>query len=377
MQDLPAPGRIFGVVDINTNRERLVARKADRNASPDEWLQIQPGRDRLHDNRAFHQLRDLVRLSLDLYANRHRLRALQAVDRQRDQEPPSRKYDRVVKVLHDNRTEIPASAMRQIERELVDARNAALLEERSLDRRAALLAPLATAGMMALALTHELSREVQFLKLTGGQLRRFARSHSMPDLADIAGRFDDAQRRLDSLRRLFAPLLSNVDLEATERLSVRVVVKQSVEAMRILMPRVGFDLSGIPTDLRFPVGSLVDWNAILQNVLANAWNAMLDSHQARVAFTGGRGVRNSEWLRVSDTGQGLGVPLDEAAQLFEPFERRLVIDDDKRSIAIGGQGLGLAIVRMIAARRSATVGFIEPEKSFSTTFVISWKGASQ
>ncbi len=59
MQDLPAPGRIFGAVEIDTNHERTVAQKA----KPGEWLQIQPGRDRLHDNPAFFQLRDLVRFS--------------------------------------------------------------------------------------------------------------------------------------------------------------------------------------------------------------------------------------------------------------------------------------------------------------------------
>jgi hypothetical protein len=82
MQDLPAPGRIFGAVEVDTNHERAVALKA--HAEPGEWLQIQPGRDRLHDNHAFGQLRDLVRLSLDFYANRFRLLALQEAEKMRE-----------------------------------------------------------------------------------------------------------------------------------------------------------------------------------------------------------------------------------------------------------------------------------------------------
>ena len=120
---------------------------------------------------------------------------------------------------------------------------------------------------------------------------------------------------------------------------------------------------------------MAEWNAILQNVLANAWNAMLDSEQAAMAFVGGNDSRGNQWLRISDTGKGLGLPLDQASTLFEPFERRLEISRDNRSIAIGGQGLGLAIVRMIAHRRSARVAFVKPNAGFSTTFEISWRGA--
>ena len=101
---------------------------------------------------------------------------------------------------------------------------------------------------------------------------------------------------------------------------------------------------------------------------------MLDSEQCEMSFRGGKEKSGNEWLRISDTGQGLGVSLNEAPKLFEPFERRLKISEDKRSIAIGGQGLGLAIVRMIAHRRLAKVEFVAPEERFSTTFEIAWKG---
>lgn len=373
MQDLPAPGRIFGAVDVDTNHERAVAHKS-RDRSGD-WLEIQPGRDRLKDNQAFDQLRDLVRFSLDFYANRYRLLDLHAAEKKREKEPPSKKYDRAIQVLESNKNEMPASVFREIRREIVEARKASAAEEGAIDRRAAFFAPLASAGMVALALNHEISRESSFLNRIGGQLRRIAKEHAIPELGKIAEEFGEAKRRLDSLRELFAPLLSDTDKSATDRLRVRVVVEQTVEAMRVLMPRVAFDWSGIPSDLRFPVGSLAEWNAFLQNILSNSWNAMLDSKKADVSFRGGKDRSGREWLRVSDTGQGLGVPLTETEKLFEPFERRLKISADKRSIAIGGQGLGLAIVRMIARRRSADVAFVEPEEGFSTTFEISWRGA--
>jgi signal transduction histidine kinase len=375
MQDLPAPGRIFGAVNIDTNHERAVAEKLG--ARPGGWLQIQPGRDRLHDNAAFLQLRDLVRFSLDFYANRFRLLALRAVEEGREREPASQKYDRVIKVLDRSKTDIPAPTFREIRREVVQARKAVTTEEEAVDRRTALLAPLATAGIAALALNHELAREIRFLDRIRAQLRTISKKHSIPELAQIADEFDEVKGRLDSLQELFAPLVSDADTAATDRLKVRAIVEQTVSSMRTLMPGVKFRPPEIANDLRFPLGSLAEWNALLQNVLSNAWNAMLDSEKAEVGFSGGRNGREVEWLHVSDTGKGLGIPLPEASKLFEPFERRLVISQDKRSIALGGQGLGLAIVRMIARRRSASVRFVEPDPGFTTTFEISWRGAKK
>jgi signal transduction histidine kinase len=208
-------------------------------------------------------------------------------------------------------------------------------------------------------------------------LRRIAAKHAIDELKQIATEFDEARRRLDSLRELFAPLLSDEDKAATDRLKVGAVVDQTIRGMRALMPGVNFDKSGVPENLRFPLGSLADWNAVLQNVLSNAWNALLDSSEARIAFIAGREKSGREWLHVSDSGQGLDVPLTEAEKLFEPFERRIKISNDKRSIAIGGQGLGLAIVRMIAHRRSASVAFVTADEGFSTTFEIAWRGAKR
>ena len=197
------------------------------------------------------------------------------------------------------------------------------------------------------------------------------------NLTALVEELDRAASRLGALRELFEPLLTVEDRHAADRLRVDRVVRQVVEAFRPLMGRVSFDLRGIPEALRFPVGAFAEWSAVLQNLLTNAWNAMLDADQAMVAFEGGRGARANEWLCVSDTGVGLDVPLEQSETLFEPFERRLTISNANRSIAMGGQGLGLAIVRMIARRRTARVAFVRPKPGFATTLQMSWKGAPE
>lgn len=377
MQDLPAPGRIFGAVEISTNHERDAAPTSGTKQEQREHLEILSGRDRLKDNEAFYQLRDLVRFALDFYANRFRLLDLEAIERDQQGASAAKKYSRVITLLERNKRQMPASVFRDVKREVSEARKASIAEEKAIDRRAALLAPLASAGMAALALNHEISRENSSLSRIANELRTIAAKHQLKELVELADEFDKARHRLESLYELFAPLLSDMDKSATDRLRVRAVVEQSVGAMRALMPGVEFDLTGIPPSLRFPLGSLAEWNALLQNVLSNAWNAMLDSERTEVSFRAGKDSRGHEWLHISDTGQGLDVPLSEANELFEPFERRLKVSADKRSIAIGGQGLGLAIVRMIARRRAAEVAFIEPPEGFSTTFEIAWRGAKQ
>ena len=373
LEDLPAPGRILGSVEIDTNHERTVAE--DRRAPPRQWLQIQPGRDRLAENVALEQLRDLVRFSLDFYASRFRLLSARSAEKRRAKEPPSRVLSRAVAVLESSRRDIPSSAYQEVRRELTAARKMAANEEERLDRRAVLLAPLATAGMTALALNHELAREVVLLKRARSELQTMAVTSEAPELARVSDDIASVARRFDAVRQLFDPLLAGEDRDATDRLRVGGVARQVVRAFAPVMGRVTFDTGAVPDELRFPVGSFAEWNAVLQNLLTNAWNAMLDTDRAVVVLEGGRGPGTREWLRVSDTGVGLDVSLGESAMLFEAFERRLRIRDQNRSISMGGQGLGLAIVRMIARRRGAEVAFVEPKQGLSTTLEISWKGA--
>ncbi|MXX86191.1 MAG: hypothetical protein F4Y71_07010 [Acidobacteria bacterium] len=376
LEDLPAPGRIFGSVEIDTNHERSVA--DGLSAGPGSCLRISAGRDRLADNSAFDELRDLVRFSLDFYANRYRLLKVRVRDQAHTRGgPPSTIYGEALKTLDSHRDELSVSAYRQIREALEAAKNTATLREEVLDSRAEMLAPLATAGMTALALNHELTREIALLERTRDRLRAAATVPDSSTLAPIAADLDGAIGRMGALQQLFDPLLSAADREATDRLRVRSVVHQVVHAFQPLLPGVSIETSEIPEWLRFPVGAFAEWNAILQNLLTNAWNAMLDSDQALVSFDGGRGPRAQEWLRVSDTGVGLDVPLDESEILFEPFERRLKVSAENKSIAIAGQGLGLSIVRMIARRRKAQVVFAQPKSRFATSLEISWKGAPE
>lgn len=372
MLDLPDSRRLFGAVEINTAEERAIGERCK--APPGEYLELQAGRDRLHDNQAFGQLKRLVRFSLDYYASRYRLRESRRIEEGRDKERSSQKQLRALRILDANQEKIPRAVYATVKREVQDALKASEREEESLDRRAALLAPLASAGMAALALNHEFARERRLLKRVIATLRALSRELRVEKLASLADELAAANRRIESMQGLFAPLLSDQDKTAEQKLRVKPVVQGVIENMKTFMPRVEFDSRSIAADTRFPIGSLAEWNALLQNVFTNAWDAMLSAETQKVRISAGSGPRRREWLRVSDTGVGLAVPIEESAKLFNPFERISRVKSDQESLALGGQGLGLAIVRMIANKRNAEVCFVSPENGYSTTIELSWRG---
>ena len=371
MLDLPHPSRIFGAVDVDTNHEAAVAGKL---SGRNDWLRIQPGRDRLESNPSFRQLRDVVRFGLDFYANRYRAVSDDVAQKQRGKERPSRVLDNAVSTLDSYRAQMPIAAYREVKREVMAARTAVARESKAIDSRATLLAPLATAGMAALAMNHELSNNASLLKDVVDSLRQLAEANPSAQVEGALRAIEEYQTRFDTFWRLFSPLADSEEREATLRLGVEPIVSQVVRILKPRLSGVMFDYKSLPRGLLFPVGAYVDWSAIIQNLLFNAWNAMLETNLRIIRFEGSAATARQQYLRVSDTGVGLNMPPEEADILFEAFERRITVSPQNQSIAIGGQGLGLAIVRMIANSRNAEVSFVDPPDGFSTTIQISWKG---
>lgn len=368
MLDLPEPRRLFGAVEISTNRE---AAAEGVGAAPGDWLQITSGRDRLHSNLAYEQLRSLIRYSMDLYANRYAARQVRQVEQRRSVEPASARFSRVRGLLRKYRKVVPDDVFEQLDAEVQGAEQAAASVEEVFQARTGLLAPLAAAGMTALGMTHEFARETRVLQQARRRLVVLAKRYKLPDIVEAADEIAAAAARISSMQSLFSPLLTPEDREGDERLLVASIVRQVTDSMAPLVPGLAIAVE-VPRDLRFPPGPLASWSAVVQNVLANAWNAVLDAAEARVTFSGRREGGDEE-LVISDTGVGLGIPIADASQLFEPFERRLEIDPSRRSIAIGGQGLGLAIVRMICERHGVAVEFVAPRPGFSTSVRMRWK----
>ena len=372
MLDLPQVRRIIGVASVSTRHEAEVAVK--HGVEPGKVLTINISRDRLVDNRAYKQLRNLVRWSLDFYVSRYRARMLRQADRDQPKESPVKKLDRLKQILEEHASKMPEESHTAIKRGVDDYLLVAKADDRYRESTAALLAPLATAGMSALALTHELQREFRQVSEIERRLRTIAREKMIPELNEISARLTEWRERTETLQELFAPLVgTEEDRNDAYPMRALAVARQTISAMKPLLPgvEIEFDEQG-HTELRLPIGTLAEWSAFFQNIVANAWNAMIETTRSRIRIETGVSKRRRRCIRISDTGCGLGMTPHEAERLFDPFARALTVSRDRRSLMIGGRGLGLTIARMIAHRRGAEVRFVDPPNGYATSIELSW-----
>jgi signal transduction histidine kinase len=169
---------------------------------------------------------------------------------------------------------------------------------------------------------------------------------------------------------MFSHLTTAEHNEMRRRFKARNIIEQVKDQVKILTRDLPIDTKGIDPDLRLPEGTFSEWSALVQNVLINASNALLDSDRKQVVIRTEKSGRDRA-IRIEDT--GAGVDLESAQELFEPFVRKLEISPPRRALGLGGSGLGLTIVRMIAGNVGCRVGFVKPTRGFSTCFELAWR----
>ena len=264
----------------------------------------------------------------------------------------------------------PAQVAKQIElvserfkelQELEGQRKSAINAERIL------LAALATTGMAALAMEHELQKELVVLYGLRDQLKSKRGALNETKIVEALDTWADRTTRA---RKLFSPLMNEYDREKRNKYKARKVVEQIVKNSEAVMRDVSVEVEIAP-DLQLPEATFAAWNAIFQNVLINAVNAMIGSQVRRIScvsdFSNGKHA-----VYVQDT--GAGVRLHDSSDLFKPFVRRLEIPEERKSLGLGGMGIGLTIVKMVADSLDCEVSFVKPTAPFNTAFKISWSG---
>lgn len=368
---LPTLSRMIGVVHVDTALEHEVATRAN-GAKAIDYLQIQVTRDRLVDNSAYQTLKDAVRYALDLYAMHEAKRAFEETEAVREVEPLTRKLERVDEILEGVAAKIDKSVFQEVRRNIREAIKTSESEAEATLSQLALLGPLATAGITALATLHETGQQVGMLEGATKQLRALkpADFHTREALGQIIATMELWTSRFKASRALFSHLLDNEARESPTRVRARPFFDDLLVHLEPLRRATTLDAKRVERELRLPIGTVAEWTAVFQNVLLNALNATLDTERKRISISSGIEGRRTRIL-VQDT--GVGVELDDAEQLFRPFERRLELSKERRSLGLGGSGLGLTIVRLIATQLACKVRFVKPEADFETAFELSWR----
>ncbi len=98
---------------------------------------------------------------------------------------------------------------------------------------------------------------------------------------------------------------------------------------------------------------------VLTNLVSNALKYSPDGGTVWV-----RVRRAGEVAEVSVSDEGIGIPPEEQARLFQPFAR-----GSATHTQIGGAGLGLYITAQIVERHGGTIG-VESEPGKGSTFTV-------
>lgn len=369
LQFLPSTRRIFGVVHINTNRERGEILHEAR--KPTEYLQIQVTRDRLVENEAFKTLVKIVRTAIDFYATQAQILNQEDLNATRKTNPVRGTLKTVTQVLDLYREQIPPAISAELHTLIEKAIEENQTEAEQIINNFGLMGALATAGISALAFEHEVSK--QFNLLTG--VAEDIASIEVKDtaikerLVEVSRRLEEWIERARATQALFSHLTSEENRTRRVRFKAKVLIDQVTEQIALLLCGVEVENDRVDSELRLPEGSFAEWSTIFQNIFINAFNAMLDA-KVRCISVSSSYKGNNRSLLIQDPGKGVDLPT--ANELFKPFVRKLEISPEKRRLGMGGTGLGLTIVKMIAGNLNCKVRFVEPERHFKTAFEISW-----
>jgi len=360
LQFLPTLSRTWGVVNVDTATEPK--------------LRILITRDRLQESKAFTQLVNMVRYTLDFYAYAEKRRSIERREKKGKIEKP--KYRKIEEVVDKYREDIPKKVYSKLRK---DVRKAAIeieTEAEEVAERVSLMGSLATAGISSLAYQHE--TKIQFRSI----------EDVVSDLKDVESKIDNNQirktlsklrddllnwvERAKAINALFSYFADPENLQNRKRFRAKKVIKEIKKQVEFMTRGIKIHTKKLDEDLFLPKASLTEWSSIFQNVFINAFNALLDSEIKKVDVSS-RIEGKAREILIQDT--GCGVNLKDSEKLFEPFVRKLEISPERRALGYGGTGLGLTIVRLIAYNIGCEVSFVKPEKGFSTAFSLRWREA--
>ena len=199
--------------------------------------------------------------------------------------------------------------------------------------------------------SHELRTPITVIR---GQLEVLAAQEN-PSADDVRLTEQHVLREITRISRLVDDLLLLAQAEHTdflrpERFDLRMFVQQLWDGVSLTAER-HFELGPVPA------GTLVADPDRLAQALSNlARNAITQTREdaGLVALEVDQPAPGQVRFVVTDDGPG--IPLGERERVFERFHRT----DPARGRAIGGAGLGLAIVRAIAEAHHGHVRAVEP-----------------
>jgi len=175
---------------------------------------------------------------------------------------------------------------------------------------------------------------------------------------------DDAKAATVRIRRLVEDLLALAEGDTPlprSRVDLSSLAEAVVEEMEPLGERRGVQVMCGVSPGTVVYGDPLSLRRALTNLVENGIRYNRDGGHVIVEDAG----RSADWVQVAVRDDGIGIPAEEQAKVFDRFYRV----DRSRSRAEGGSGLGLAIVTKIAAEHGGRID-LQSQPGIGSRFVL-------
>lgn len=205
---------------------------------------------------------------------------------------------------------------------------------------------------------HELRTPLAVLKTRMALFRKKGLC-ATPETEQLLNTLEDQTQRLSDLVNDLLALTNLDDLECKETVDVQKLLSDAVENLSQTA-----QLHAVSLQLQTQPGAVRGNRVLLERAFSNLIENAIKYNRPSGAVTV-RAFRQGDTMRVEVSDQGAGIPPELREQVFEPFFRI----DKSRSRQLGGAGLGLSLVRAIAARHEGRV-WVEEAQGGGSCFVM-------
>jgi two-component system sensor histidine kinase SenX3 len=169
----------------------------------------------------------------------------------------------------------------------------------------------------------------------------------------------EAKRLTDLVQEIInlSRLQDSDPLQKPAEVSVSYLVKEAIDQSQINADNRGITITFTEDAPAVLLGDRDQLTMAIQNLIENAINYSPENTKVSVTCKIKDGI-----VEISVTDQGIGIPEDDLARIFERFYRV----DPARSRQTGGTGLGLSIVKHVAAKHGGDVKVWSAENVGST-----------
>jgi len=188
---------------------------------------------------------------------------------------------------------------------------------------------------------------------------------------ELAGYLDVLNRNAQILLNLVESMLTLSRIDAAEgklsdaKVSINEVIDNSIFIMKPALEKSKITVSFTAEKDFFVAGDSGQLNQIFINLLGNAIKFSPDGSQICIALDESKSDTGDQFVRVTLTDQGIGIPAEDINHLFTRFFRAKNADSGQYP----GTGLGLSIVQQVVNRHNGLI-HVTSDIGKGTTFII-------